>query len=170
MQPGRYMARATAVALGLTSTGKEQIVVAFTVADTGESISWYGYFSEKTWQRTVESLRICGWTGDDLTDFDGGDLAGVDTHDVEIVVEEELDQEGTPRARVRWINMLRGSGIAVKQPLAGTELKSFAAQMRGKILSLDGGKKPAAQKPAPPASRKPAPRVNAQDVEDAPPF
>lgn len=170
MQAGKYKARAIAVALGVTSTGKEQIVVSFQVADTAETISWYGYFSERTWERTVESLRVCGWTGDDLTDFDGGNLAGIDTHDVEIVVEEEADMDGIPRARVRWVNMLRGSGISVKQPLAGSELKSFAAQMRGKIISLDKAKPGA--KPA-----RPAPRPRARqaepieaDIDDTMPF
>jgi hypothetical protein len=168
MLAGKYRARANAVAMGTTSTGKEQIIVAF-LTEGGESISWYGYFSDRTWERTVESLRVCGWTGDDLTDFDGGALAGLDTHDVEIVVEEEPDLDGVPRARVRWVNMLRGSGIAVKQPLAGTELKSFAAQMRGKILALDKS----ASKPSKPSStgqrKRPEPSNN-RDLDDAPPF
>jgi hypothetical protein len=172
MQAGRYKARATAVALGMTSTGKEQVIVSFQALDTGEMISWYGYFSERTWERTVEALRICGWTGDDLTDFEGGNLAGIDTHEVEIVVEDEPDMDGVPRSRVRWVNMLRGSGIAVKQPLEGPQLKTFAQQMRGKILSLDKAK-PAQKptRPAPAARQKPrqADPIDAE-MDDAPPF
>jgi hypothetical protein len=166
MQAGKYKARASAVAMGVASTGNEQIIISFSL-DTGDSISWYGYFSERAWERTVESLRICGWTGEDLSDFDAGQLAGLDTHDVELVVEQEVDMEGVPRARVRWINTLRGSGILVKQPLAGADLKGFAAKMKGKILALD---KSSGTKPARPASRS-KPRQDEQvNDDDSMPF
>ena len=46
MQAGRYKARASAVAMGVASTGNEQIIISFGL-DTGDSISWYGYFSER---------------------------------------------------------------------------------------------------------------------------
>src|SRR3954466_6748613 len=108
---GTYRARAVEGALGFTSKGTEQIAVQFTVVEgeqKGHYITWYGYFSEKTLERTLESLEYCGWEGDDVSD-----LIGLDKNEVTIVVEHEQDEEGQVRARVRWINS--GGGIAMKE-------------------------------------------------------
>lgn len=129
---GTHRARAIDAALGMTSTGKEQIAIMFERVDTGERINWYGYFTDGTIDRTIESLQYIGWTGSDLSEFLGGLPAGCD-HEVDIVVEEEEDaRDGTMRAKVRWINRA-GSGVAIKDRLTDDQARSFAARMRSKI-------------------------------------
>src|SRR4051812_34947432 len=54
--------------------GTPQVVVAFEILrgpHAGQVISWFGYFTdnETATNRTLESLRICGFTGDDLDQF-----------------------------------------------------------------------------------------------------
>lgn len=128
---GKYKARATEGALGFTSTGKEQVAVALEVQSgeyQGKEITWYGYFTDATTDRTLESLRHLGWKGDDLSD-----LTGILDNEVQIVVEEETDQQGEVRTRVRWIN--GGGGVAMKDRMTDADAKAFAGRMKGHILA-----------------------------------
>lgn len=138
---GTYKARAYDAALGVSSKGTEQIAVAFRVTEgdyAGQSITYYGFFSEKTVDRTLESLRHMGWTGDDLTSLDG-----IDANEVEIVVDHEEDQQGEMRARVRWVNK-PGSGLAMKERMSPQAAKAFAAKMKAKAIKsrANGGAQP----------------------------
>jgi hypothetical protein len=158
----RYAARAKTWGLGETSKGTEQIAVEFEIL-TEEAefnhITWFGYFSDKTFERTIESLRHCGWTGHDLTD-----LTGLDANEVELVIEDEDDEDGNPRARVRWVN--RKGGLALKAPLTGDKAKTFAASMRDKIKALDASAgRPTQAKPVATAKRPP---VGAHGIQTPP--
>lgn len=156
----RYEARARTWGLGETSKGTEQVAVEFQILTEGAEfnhITWFGYFTDKTYERTVESLRHCGWTGHDLTD-----LTGLDANEVELVIEDEDDEDGNPRARVRWVN--RKGGLALKAPLTGDKAKSFAASMRDKIKALDAS----AGRPTQTATAK-RPPVGAHGLPPAPP-
>jgi hypothetical protein len=160
----RYAARAKTWGLGETSKGTEQIAVEFEIL-TEEAefnhITWFGYFSDKTFERTIESLRHCGWTGHDLTD-----LTGLDANEVELVIEDEDDEDGNPRARVRWVN--RKGGLALKAPLTGDKAKTFAASMRDKIKALDASAgRPTQAKPVATAKRPP---VGAHGIQTPPPL
>lgn len=143
----RYTAKAKAWGLGETDKGTEEIAVEFEILTEGahvERITWHGYFSDKTWERTVESLRYMGWEGNDLAD-----VQGLDMNEVELVVEDE-EYQGKVYAKVRWVN--RMGGLAIKAPLTGDKAKAFAASMRDKIKALDASApkaKPAAKKTAP---------------------
>ena len=133
-----YKAKAKQWALAESSTGKEQVAVLFEILtpDAAEKhLTWYGFFTEATADRTIESLRYCGWQGDDLLD-----LTGLDTNEVELVVEDE-EYEGKINVRVQWIN--RVAALSLKVPLTGDKAKAFAAAMKGKIRALDaaGGKR-----------------------------
>jgi len=152
---GEYKAVAVDGVLGETSTGKEQIVVTFEVtqpeAFVGRRINWYGYFTEKTADRTLESLRYCGWTGNDLSVFEFSSQVnpasqGFGSQEVVIVVEHEPDQNGTPRARVRWVNQAGGGGV--KQKLDTGKAKALAARMKARLAMLDQRLKSSAQQPA----------------------
>jgi hypothetical protein len=172
INPGRYAARAVATELGLTKGGNDQIAVELELADgehSGERIVWYGYFTEKTAKRTVESLRICGWNGDDIA---ASPLPGLGSREVEIVVEMEDDLEGVPRARVRWINRAGGAGIAMKTPMDDARKRQFAASMRGlanatPTLPPDAGA-PVQVAPARPATppARPAARPDSEPPQD----
>lgn len=144
---GKHIARAVEWGLGTASTGTEQIAVLFDILqgpDAGERITWYGFFTEKTWERTVESLRACGWTGSDLSVLDG-----LDANDVQLVVENEQNDQGQIYPRVRWVNKV-GGGLGLKQQLEPAAARTFAQRMRGQILAFDqeNGKPKPASKPA----------------------
>jgi hypothetical protein len=153
-------ARAVEAALGKTSTGGEQIAVLFQLLEgpnEGQRITWYGYFTDKTLDRTLESLDHCGWEGDDLSNLDG-----IDRNEVYLVIEHEPDQQGEIRARVRWVNA--AGGIAMQNRMDAASAASFAARMRGEVLARRQakGQAPAAQQ------RQPAPRGNTQPRREPP--
>lgn len=138
IKPGTYKARATEGALGLTKGGKEQAAIAFAIIDgdhAGESVTWFGYFTEATADRTIEALRHCGWAGDDLSD-----LSGILDNEVQIVIEHE-DYEGKTQVRVKWVNKSGSGGLALKERLEGGAAKAFAQRMKGAVLAqrMKGG-------------------------------
>jgi hypothetical protein len=167
---GKYRARAVESGLGKASTGTEQVAVKFQLLDENLSIVWYGYFSDKTYERTVESLRSCGWKGSDPTELDNFATSGLGAEEVELVIEQEtsIDQSGGQgtRARVRWVNKPGAGGIGLKAKMEPDEAKSFAARMKAKILAMEQGK-PKASPPRSP-SRQPEPPPHTDS--DRPPF
>lgn len=154
----RYVtSKAKSWALGVSSTGKEQVAVSFPIPDAegGEyHLAWYGFFTEGTVERTIESLRLLGFEGDDLTN-----LVGLDKNSVELVIEEEEYPQGSGQfqEKIQWIN--RGGGALVKTPLEGEKAKTFAALMREKFRVHDAqaGKKPAAAAKPKTPNRAPPP-------------
>lgn len=171
-----YPARARNWTLGLSSNHKEQVAVELVLPEgssDGESLTWYGYFTDATFDRTVESLRYMGWEGTDLSDG----LPGLDAKEVSITVEDE-EYEGKVTAKVQWIN--KPGGVAVKTPLVGDEAKAFGAAMKDRIRALDAAKgtKPAQQarpaaaaapRPTPATGSRSAPRSGAFDPREIPP-
>lgn len=162
LTPGKYRVRAVAHKFGRAGTGTEQIAVDFEVAEgpyAGEHITWYGFFTDATEERTLESLRYCGWQGDDLTD-----LSTLGSEECEIDVGEET-YEGNRQLKVKWVNRPGSGGVAMKDEMSPDELHSFAQRMKGRILAM-GSAKPGTPRPAakaaprPPAARPtPAPRA-----------
>lgn len=137
LQPGKYQAKPIDAQLATAKTGTEQVGVKFELLDPyalGETVVWYGYFTDKTWQRSIESLRYCGWKGDDLSD-----LTSIYHEDnkstVELVIEHEVGNDGQTRARVKWVN--RGGGATVTNPMNNNEAKSFAARMKAKVATVN---------------------------------
>lgn len=157
---GHHRARALDGVLGYTLNGNEQIAVLFQLLDgelQGQRITWYGYFTEKTTERTFESLEHCGWEGDDLSD-----LTGIDRNEVTLVVEHETGEDGVRRARVRWVNS--SGGIAMKDRMEPGDAKAFASRMRGALVARrqQKGQAPAAQQ------RQATSRTNAQPRREPP--
>jgi hypothetical protein len=150
IEPGKYRARATEWGLGETSNNNMQIGVAFECLDLepGTGITWYGSLTDAALEYTLKDLRAMGWQGDDITELDnnGGKL---DARDVQIVVVHE-EYQGKTRAKVKWVNS--AGGLAMTNRVTGDKLKGFAAGLRGKILGLEPGRKPA---PAAQPSRQP---------------
>jgi hypothetical protein len=147
----RALVRASfdAVQFGITKgvNAKEQVVVLFDFTDQkdpdyGKSISWFGYFSDKTIDRTLESLRYCGWQGDEIAELPDIAAAGGLNEEVELVVEHEFYQRpGEPgewQEKVRWVNRPGGSGaIKLERPLEGRELASFSARMKSRARMVN---------------------------------
>lgn len=124
---GRYRARALQGEFGYSpNKGTEQVVVEFELLDEqwrSERVTWIGYFTGNTTERTLEALRFCGWTGDDVTD-----LTGLGNGEVSLVIDHE-EYDGKLMAKVQWVN--KGGLLAMKAPMSPDQKKAFAAKMRG---------------------------------------
>lgn len=141
MQKAKYRARAVGVKFGQSSNNNTQIAVTVEVVDhdeyTGEETTWIGHFTDKTTERTIESLRHMGWQGDELAELEDADAvrcAELLPETIIVVVEPEV-YEGKERLKAQWINKI-GGGFAFKEPLAGADLKSFSAQMRAQVKAV----------------------------------
>ena len=130
---GQYLARAYDAALGKASTGTQQVAVAFLIKEgpgQGKRRTWYGYFTEASAERTLKSLRACGWKGNKLTD-----LSTVGSRDCLIVIGHEADERnGEVRDRVQWVNAL---GAAVSNPLDRGEAALLSKKMAGLAAKID---------------------------------
>jgi hypothetical protein len=161
---GKYRAQAIEAGLGETDTGKEQVAVRFKLLDPVEgcpdSITWYGYFTDKTLETTFKALRTAGWKGQDLSDL--SELEAPTAPEVILVIEHEADQQNQVRARVRWVNGT--GGMALKKALDPAKAAAFASKMRGELAAFD--QKAGLQKPAPNA----APKGKAAPTGDDIPF
>jgi hypothetical protein len=130
---GTYAARATEAGLGKTSKGSEQVAVQFEIVDgeyAGRRLTWYGYFTDKTVDRTLESLEHCGWDGKSIQD-----LAGITRNEVAIVVDHEPDDKGNIRARIRCVNSQ--GGLAMKERLDLGAMVALEQRLKGKILARE---------------------------------
>jgi len=141
----RYRAKAKEWTMSESQQHVPMIVVLFDILTEGaaeSALNWRGSFSDGAADRTIESMRHCGWEGDDLTQ-----LEGLDRNEVELVVEDE-EYEGKTYAKVQWVNKPRS--LSVKNVLEGDKLKAFAAEMKLRIRALDAsnGKRTSAPKPA----------------------
>lgn len=142
---GTYRARAVEWDLGFTSTGKEQVMIRFEVFhddEPSDHINYYGFFTEKTAKRTMETLRLLGWEGDDPTK-----LEGLDANEVDLVIEPE-EYEGKWTSKVKWVNRPGGGGLKNEKPMDEAARRAFAARMKGlAVESRVNAPKPAAVKP-----------------------
>lgn len=127
---GTHRARAVEWALGISSTGKEQVAVMFELVggphDT-KHITWFGYFSDLTVERTLESLRHCGWDSDSIAELDS-----LGANEVELVIEDET-YEGKTRSKVKWVNRI--SRLQMKEQMNAQQVAAFAAKLRGKTVA-----------------------------------
>ena len=120
---------------------KEQVAVEFRLTnpddpECGYSITWFGFFTEKTIKRTIESLRYCGWKGDDLAELPTLADTGMLADEVDLVVQHE-EYEGNVRAKVAWVNRPGGGRVQLAKPMEATSLASFAARMKSSIKAAE---------------------------------
>ncbi len=109
---------------------------------SGQRITSFLYFGDKasksgktTFERSIESLRICGFTGDDLDAF----YTQKPDQEVSLTVKHETytDDSGASKttAKVAWINSpMRGFVIA--KPLDTKDLRKFSAQFKGTLKRM----------------------------------
>jgi len=148
---GRFRARAIEGAWGHSNGGTEQCAVMFEL-ETGGKLTWYGFMTEKTVERTMNSLIACGVS--DLETLDG-----LGSDEVEVTVEHDT-WEGKTRAKIAWVNRLGEGGVAMKNKVTGSEAKSMLSKHKGNFLKLQ---KAAGVAPGKPAS-KPKPASASDDI------
>lgn len=138
---GAYRAQVVEYEFGEASTGSEQIAVALDLYD-GETkvgnLTWYGYFSDAAIDGTLKALQTMGWQSEDLRELDA-----IKGKWVQAVVEEEPDQEGVMRPRIRWINA--EGGVRIKKRLDEGRKEALANRVRARMMKNNsGGRKLAA--------------------------
>lgn len=126
------------------NSGNEEIQVLFQFTgdddpDKGKTLTYYGYFTDGTAERTIEALRLCGWDGDDITN-----VQDLNRNEVQLVVEQEEKQDGSGmRDRIKWVNRLHG--VYIGTPMGDTQKAAFKKRMQALVIaSKQGGpRKPA---------------------------
>src|SRR6185295_8144640 len=89
---GKFRALPVDGGLGETSKGNEEVAIAFELLAEelkGHRVTYYGYFTEKTYETTFKALRACGWKGNELTDWLDFKKALPQPEEVELVIEPE---------------------------------------------------------------------------------
>lgn len=143
---GIHRAQCRSVQFGTAKTGTEQTAVEFMVVgeddqDAGQTITWFGFFTDKTLARTVEAFRHMGWQGDDLAELPVLAEQGKLAEEVEIVVDYE-EYEGKQQAKVKWVNRPGGGRVTLERPMDETGLRAFSARMKASVRAA-GGPRPA---------------------------
>ena len=160
IQAGKYKARGVAGQLAVAKTGTEMVQVIVRISEgeyVGEELRWDGFLTEKTDQRTLESLRHLGWKGDMLNELDG-----ITENEVQIVVEHEVNEEtGKSYPRVQWINKLGGARLKEESKMSESAAKALAQRFASKAR---GVAKSAAPARAPAAAQGNGPVVADEDV------
>lgn len=149
------------VQFGETTEGKPQVLVNFEILDGPHAtrvLPWWGSFNPKLpegskakqtpMQRTMYSLRLCGWVGDDIMDVVNQDLG----NEVSIQVEHSQSQDGQyTNAKVAWVNKPGGSGVTISRPMSKDKLVRFSASIKSaaKGIPAIAGKKAERGAPAP---------------------
>lgn len=113
--------------------GTKQVVLHFEIMEgehTGVRLPWFGYFTKDAADRTIESLRIAGFKGDDLSMLPSQVLE----NRVTIVVEVN-EWEGKRQSKIAWVNRPGGGGVRLEKQMAGNDLKTFAAQLKSRVKS-----------------------------------
>lgn len=129
---GKYLAKGTVWDLGMSDNHNDFIQIMFKLLEgeyAGQLISWQGYFTEKTEKSTIESLRYCGWKGDNFLD-----LEGLDRNIVQVTVEHQESQNGNKYARIAWVN--KPGNLAIKNPMDDKKRAAFAKRMKGICASI----------------------------------
>jgi hypothetical protein len=131
--------------------GTPQVAVVFEILRgpyAGQRITWMGYFTEKSQERTLKALRIAGFEGDDLDKF----ADQRPTNEVAIVVEVET-YDGKPRAKVAWVNdPTFGGGMKMENALSGGDLRKFGAKFKAALKAIPAMKTVEAKREAPSAA------------------
>lgn len=157
-------ARAIGAAIGRAGTGTPQIGIEFEFLDEVGGITYYGPLTDAAFQYTMKAIRTAGFAGDDLSDLSSLEN---DAPEVMLVIGPE-EYNGKVTRKVKFINSM--GGLAMKDALQGDELKSFAQQMKGKIVAFDrsaGAPKPRQQQTA---REPPLEHLEGQDPGEEIPF
>jgi hypothetical protein len=141
---GKYKVKCVDAKVGKAKTGTIQIGCALEIVEgpqSGQMLTWYGFFTENTEERTVAAMRTLGFRGNDIrrleSMFEGATA--------QAVVDHEKNQDGKLVAKTNWINPI---GVMMNEVLDGAELASFGKRFAGLAARLGGGSKPAGNAPS----------------------
>jgi len=116
---GTFEATVTKAEIGESKNGTPYVQISYKTA-SGYITGWM-YLSEKTEKRTMDTLvKVFEFDGDFLN------MEQLNGKECAIVVEEEEDDKGQARMRVRWVN-------SRKEKLPEQERKSLAERLSAKF-------------------------------------
>jgi hypothetical protein len=121
---GKHVATVTTAALSESSKKTPCIQIEFESA--GETATAWLYLSDKAFENSVKTLRDAFGFNDDFETLE----AQVIGRKCQIVVEEEADDKGNLKPRVKWINSLRFT----PRPLSNAE--ELKAKLTAKAARL----------------------------------
>jgi len=150
---GKHQATVTGAFLSESSKGTPCVQIEFDA--NGETATAWLYLSDAAFERAVKTLRDA-FGFDDNFETLPDQLIG---KQCQIVVEDEADDKGVLRPRVKWINSLRSA----PRPLSNAEVLTAKLSAKASRIAREVGA--ASRAPAPAA--KPgvrAPAVNADEV------
>lgn len=139
MNPGTYKAKAIRAELGESQNGTPFAAVTFRLEDHDDTIVWYGYITDKTTERTLRSLRIAGWIGNDLRTIEGDGSALREV--VDLVIQDD-EYNGKVRSKVQWVNKPKSSAGFDKEALAKRLAAVAKVTTKEKPVVLGGGREP----------------------------
>lgn len=126
--------------LGYANTGTEQIGIRVNVIEgheelQGKEFTWYGYFTDKSEERTLQALMTAGWDGSDFVN-----LAGLGSTEFELQFEEqdEVDEQGQVTGAFWRPTFINKIGVAMKHQMDEGQKRSFASRMNALAKNLKG--------------------------------
>ena len=168
--------RVRAVAAGLGESENENrtkfVFITGSVVDdekyNGEQITAVLYFTDRTQERSIESLLHFGFASDDLSvlaDADEQKCSELLPEIVEYVCAPE-EYQGNWQLKVKWVNKPGRGKFAPKKKLEGSDLKSFAAQFKGALRNARGPQQPRSSQSRNGSAPKTEPHPNAPEAAD----
>lgn len=136
--PGKYQANVADYTADVSPNGKPYVKVWLNVENQGQ-VTWTGYLTEKTQERTIQSLTYMGFKGDDIGVLADGVLSqALDlTTPVNITVIHETDKNNPAKkyAKVQWVNRA-GQTARVIDPVKNAQAKSQLSQFNGTLKKV----------------------------------
>jgi hypothetical protein len=136
LKPGQY--KAVPSNWGFSKTpekGTEQIFVEMLI-DAGEStetLTWFGYFTDKAKDRTIETIYKLGFNGDFDGLASGHDTKALDISNQVMVTIENDTYDGKETFKIKWINAI-GEQHGIKR-LDKAEAMAIINKFKGDIIS-----------------------------------
>ena len=138
---GKHTATVTGAFLSESSKGTPCVQIEFDAS--GETITAWLYLSDAAFERSVKTLRDAFGFDDDFETL----AQQLVEKQCQIVVEEEADDKGNLRPRVKWINSLRSA----PRPLSNAEVLTAKLSAKASRIAREVG---AATRPAAPVAQK----------------
>lgn len=169
MIEGWHRGKAIDFAINQTDNGTFSIAVLLQVSDGdvsgdgGKIITWYGYCTDNAIDNTIAALRLMGWTGNDLSDFESSEAITVDVllpSEVSFPINFE-EYQGKQVAKVGKICKASAGKVAVKNRIEGRAAKDFGARFRAACAA-----NPASKSAQPTPARQPPKQLSRS--EDSP--
>lgn len=181
MIEGWHRGKGIDFAINTSDNGTMSIAVLLQVTDGdpsgdgGSIITWYGYCTDAAIDNTVAALRLMGWTGNDLSEFESSEIISVDTlipNEVSFPINHE-EYQGKIVSKVGKICKASDGKVAVKNRVEGRAAKDFGARFRAACAAnpASGGVAPKQPAPKPrPALAKPQSTDPPRGSDDEYPF